>query len=212
MTSVNVINLISSTIDALKATTKDYNIVNDDKGLHETFHEAGRGLLLVEQALQTVKDQLDGHDLAGDAKSAISSLEACNTKAKLSESILKDVTQAPDASRFEHYKTAVRRKGKGNTVEVLVMGMMNDACDLARASAIEAAMEDQVKGLRHAIDRLSTMEPSVPNDQWANTFSNYGSGSQFNAPGGTQNNNMGSGNQFPGASFSGTVHFGNNPS
>lgn len=35
-----------------------------------------------------------------------------------------------------------------------------------------------------------------------------GSGSQFNAPGGTQNINTGSGNQFSGVTFNGTVSFG----
>ncbi|KAF8849318.1 hypothetical protein BDZ45DRAFT_680600 [Acephala macrosclerotiorum] len=203
MTNANVTSLVSSTIAILKATTKSYNIVSDDKGLRDAFHEAGRGLLLVEEALQP---------LAGDPQSAMSSLEACNAKAKLSESIFKDVAQALEASRFERYKVAVRQVGKGNMVEVLVKGMMNDACDLVKNSAIEAAMKTQIKGLHDAIDKLSTMEPSVPNEQLCNTFSNYGSGSQFNAPRGTQNNSTGSGNQFPGASFSGPVHFGNNPS
>ncbi|KAM5357709.1 hypothetical protein ACJZ2D_015994 [Fusarium nematophilum] len=40
------------------------------------------------------------------------------------------------------------------------------------------------------------------------SFNNYGSGDQFNAPGGTQNISKGIGNQFPGATFSGTVQFG----
>ena len=100
MTGANVTSLISSTIAILKATTKDYNIVNDDKDLREAFHGAGRGLLLVEEALQTAETQLDGRGLAGDPRSAMSSLEACNTKAKLSESIFKDVAQAPETARF----------------------------------------------------------------------------------------------------------------
>ncbi|KAH7176287.1 Alpha/Beta hydrolase protein [Dactylonectria macrodidyma] len=40
------------------------------------------------------------------------------------------------------------------------------------------------------------------------SFNCYGPGDQFNAPGGTQNISKGSGNQFPGATFSGTVQFG----
>ncbi|KAJ4269683.1 hypothetical protein NW762_001351 [Fusarium torreyae] len=42
----------------------------------------------------------------------------------------------------------------------------------------------------------------------SSSFYNYGTGDQFNALGGTQNINTGSGNQFPGASFSGSVRFG----
>ncbi|KAK4206119.1 Alpha/Beta hydrolase protein [Rhypophila decipiens] len=43
-------------------------------------------------------------------------------------------------------------------------------------------------------------------------FYSQGPGAQFNAPWGTQNNNTGSGSQFMGASFSGPVTFGKNPS
>jgi hypothetical protein len=42
----------------------------------------------------------------------------------------------------------------------------------------------------------------------SSSFNNYGTGNQFNAPDGTQNNNTGSGTQFPGASFGAPVHFG----
>ena len=210
MTGVNVNSLISSAIAILEATTKEYNIINDDKGLREAFHEAGRGLLLVQEALRTAETQLDIHGLAGDPQSAMSSLEACNAKAKLSESIFKDVAQAPESSRFERYKAAVQQQGKEKTAEVLTLGMMKDVCDLAENDKIKATMRDQVKGLRNAIDKLSKMEPSVPNEGSGNMFNSYGDSRQFNAPGGTQNNNTGSGNQFTGASFSGPVNFGRN--
>ncbi|RYO91811.1 hypothetical protein DL764_008236 [Monosporascus ibericus] len=206
MAGASITDLISSTIAILWVTTENYNMVRDDKGLREAFHEAGRGLLLVEEALQIAKTQLDARDLAGDPQTAMSSMEACNTKAKLSESIFKDVAQAPETSRFERYKTAVKRVGKENTIEVLVTGMMNDTCDLANDSAIEAAMKDQVKGLRDAIDKLSTAEPSVPKEPWGNSFSNSGSGKQFNNTKGTQYNSTDGGKQFFG-NFSGSVTF-----
>lgn len=40
------------------------------------------------------------------------------------------------------------------------------------------------------------------------SFNNFGPGDQLNAPGGTVNKSKGSGNQFPGATFSGPVQFG----
>lgn len=207
MTRANVTSLVSSTIAILEDTTKDYNIVKDDKGLREAFHEAGRGLPIVGEALRTAKTRLQGHDLAGDPQSAISALEACNAKTKLSQSIFNEVAQAPETSRFERYKAAMGRQGRRNLVEVLVAGMMNDTCTLAKESAIEATMETQIKALRDAMDTLSKMEPSVQAEQSGNTFSHYGSGHQFNATKGAQNNNTGSGNQFTGATFSGPVHF-----
>jgi hypothetical protein len=40
------------------------------------------------------------------------------------------------------------------------------------------------------------------------SFNHFGPGDQFNAPGGNQNISKGSGNHFPGATFSGPVQFG----
>ncbi|KAM6512087.1 hypothetical protein FALCPG4_017073 [Fusarium falciforme] len=192
--AATVTDLISTTITTLEAATRHYSVVKDDKGLREAFHEAGRGLLLVGRALQTAKAQLGGRDLAGDPQSAVDSLKECNTNAELSKSIFNAVAQAPETSRFERYKEAVRQEGKGRTVEVLMMGMMNDVCALAENDAIKAAIKDQVIGLRDAIEKLSKMEPSVPKDKPGHTFAHYGSGDQFNTPGGTQNISKGSGN------------------
>jgi hypothetical protein len=92
-------------------------------------------------------------------------------------------------------------------VEVLMMGMMNYVCVLAENDAIRAGLEDQVNALRGAIEQLSKMEPSVPNEGSGNTFTHFGSGDMLNAPGGTVNKSTGSGNHFPGATFSGSVTF-----
>lgn len=54
------------------------------------------------------------------------------------------------------------------------------------------------------------MEEAQVHKAASSSFTNYGSGLQFNAPGGTQNNNTGGGNQFLG-SFSGPVHFSGPP-
>ncbi|KJZ70322.1 hypothetical protein HIM_10290 [Hirsutella minnesotensis 3608] len=196
MAGANLTSLILSTITILNATTKNYNIVNNDNSLPEAFHEAGRGLLLVEEALQTAKTQLDGRD-PGDPQSTSSSLDACYTRAKLSESLFKVVSQA-ETPRFERYKMVVRQEGKGNKVEALVKGMLTNVCDLAKDVAIEAAIKGQLKGLRGAIGKLSTMEPSVPDEGLGHSYTNYG---------GTQNNNTGSGKQLVDAQFHAPVTF-----
>ena len=211
MEGANVNGLISSTVGTLESATREYNIINDDKSLQPSFYEAGRGLLLIVEALQTVQTHLDGHNLEGDPTSAISLLEVCYTKAKLSERIFRDVAQAPKTSRVERYKAAVRQEGNGATIEVLVKGMMKNVYDLAKGGAIEEAMKDKVKELHDAIEKLSTMDPSVSNAWSGTTFTSYGTASQFNNLGGTQNNSSGSGYQFPGANF-GTANFGKSSS
>jgi hypothetical protein len=211
MTGADITSLISSTIDILNASTENYQTIKDNKGLREAFHEAGRALHVVEEALQTARIQLDGRGLAENSQSAMTSLEACNTKAKLSESISKNVAQAPETARFERYKAAVQQQGNGKTAEALALGMMKDVCDLAENDTIKAEMEHHVHRLHDAINKLSKMEPSVPNESSSNNFNAYGDSRQFNTLRGTQNNNSGSGNQFPGATFSGPVNFAKIP-
>ncbi|KAK7397765.1 hypothetical protein QQX98_012866 [Neonectria punicea] len=207
-----VTNLISSTITTLDAATPHYNAVKDDRDLREAFHEAGRCLPLVRQVLQTANARLAERNLAGDpqsaqsAQSAMNSMKECNAKAMILENIFKAVAQDTSTSTFERYRSAARLGGQGWTVEDWMMRMMNDVCALAENDAIRAQMEDQVKGLCDAIERLSKMEPSVPRS--GGTFTLTGPGDQFNAPDGTQNISTGSGNQFPGAAFSGSVQFG----
>jgi hypothetical protein len=211
MASTAVINSISSTIITLKAIEEYYQIIKDDKGLREAFHEASRALHIVEEALQTAKTQLHRRSLAERSQSVMTSLKACNTKAKLFESILKIVSEAPETARFERYKAAVQQEGNGKTVEALAMAMMKDVCDVAENDTMKIGMEQHVKRLRDAINKLLKMEASVPNESSGNSFNAYNDSNQFNAIGGIQNNNTGSGHQFTGANFSGSVNFAKNP-
>ncbi|EWZ86334.1 hypothetical protein NW765_001377 [Fusarium oxysporum] len=135
------------------------------------------------------------------------SLKECNANAELSKDIFNAVAQAPETSRLECYKEAVRQEGKGRMVEALMMGMMNYVCVLAENDTIRAGLEDQVNILRGAIEQLSNMEPSVPNKGSGNTFTHFGYGDMLNVAGGTVNKSTGSGNHFPGATFSGPVTF-----
>ncbi|KAL8284670.1 hypothetical protein RB600_009204 [Gaeumannomyces tritici] len=193
---------LSSTITTLEAATQHYNIVKDDKSFREAFHEAGRGLPLVERALRGAQ-----RNLARVPQSTMIPLEACNANAKISASIFKAVAQGPETSRFERHKAAVRQEGKGSTVEVLVVGMMEDLCALAENYAIQ----DQVMGLREAIEKLSNMEPSLPKEESGNTFTHSGSGDIFNTTGGILNTSRGSGHHLPGAIFHAPVTFGSPP-
>ncbi|KAG5772103.1 hypothetical protein H9Q72_001599 [Fusarium xylarioides] len=202
-------DLISTTINDLEAAVYSYSAVQGDKALHAAIHEGGRNLFLVGRALEAAKTELGGRDLAGDAdaSSTMDLLKQCKVNAELSKIIFNAVALAPEASRSQRYKEVVRQEGDGRTVEVLVMGMINDVRLLAENDAVRAGIQDQVNALREAIGRLSAMESSVPGEASSYTFTNYGSGDVLSAPGGTINNSTGTGNHFPGASFFGTVSF-----
>jgi len=169
--------LFADTINAVEAAATCYNFVRDDKSLRKAFDEAGRSQGLVRQALQAANSDL------GDRKPTEKTAEldkACHAKAKLFESIFKEVAQAPEDSRFQRYKEVVREH-KGSTVEVLIAGMMKDVCGLAEGDVMKVAMEDQVLDLRDAMAKLSKMEPSVPKKKATHDFTNRGR-DHINAP------------------------------
>ncbi|KAJ5390820.1 uncharacterized protein N7496_001888 [Penicillium cataractarum] len=198
-------DLVLSIITTLDVAIDHYKVPEDDKGLREAFHESGRGLPLIRTALHHVQSQLGRRQLTGNPERALASLRECIPKGETSERIFNAVAQAPETSRFEAYKAAVRQEGKGRLIEELLVGMMTGVCDVAE----DLAIDDQVKALREAIERLSQMEPSVPREESGAIFNNYGSGEMLNAPYGTINMSSGTGPQFPGATFSGSVSFGN---
>jgi len=203
--SVTNSNIFADTIEAVGAAANSYNSVKDAKDLGETFHEAGRGQGLVLQALQAANAHHKGRE---PTEKTADLVKACDVKAKLSKDIFGEVAQAPEGSRFERYKEAVRGQ-KGRTVEVLTIGMMQDICKLAEDDTMKAGMESEMKKLRDAIAKLSGMEPSVLTEGAGRNFTNWGR-DQINVLGGTVNRSEGSGNHFPGATFTGAVTFGKN--
>ncbi|UPK91511.1 hypothetical protein LCI18_002446 [Fusarium solani-melongenae] len=67
--------------------------------------------------------------------------------------------------------------------------------------------ESQIRN--SAARQLRQPREEAPIKTLANSsFNNFGPGDQLNAPGGTVNKSTGSGNHFPGATFSGSVQFG----
>ncbi|EFQ99181.1 SesA protein [Nannizzia gypsea CBS 118893] len=200
MSADDLSSLISTTIEVLESAAAFYKRAENDTTLRKAFHAAGQGLPLITDALQATNDALNGRDLSSAAKRA---LGACSANANIAEDLFRDVARAPAASKYERYTTAVKRQG--HKVESVVVGMMKDVCQMAKDNAIQEAMQPHVKKLDEAVENLSKMEPSVPEEQRSGySFTNSGSGDQFNALGGSQHNNTSSGNQFLGSI--GSVH------
>jgi hypothetical protein len=203
MANSDVRDLVSRTITILQVTTEHYDAIDDDESLCETFHQAGRGLILIHRTLEAAQTHLSRDDLACDVQKALSPLKACKRNAELAETIFKTIALASETSRFNEYKAATR--GWGNRVEVLVINMMEALCHLADDVPIQIAGEKKAKTLRDAINKLSDMGPSIPNEESGNIWAHYGSGNLIT--GEIRNITRGQGPQFPGATFTGTVNF-----
>ncbi|UPK91690.1 hypothetical protein LCI18_002625 [Fusarium solani-melongenae] len=198
-----VARCIQRTIGALSSAASEYGVVKEDTTLQEAFHEAGRTLPLIQQALEESPAELQGV-----TQETLESLRECNAKSEICKAIFLAVADAQPEKRQEAYKEAAQKRSKGRTVEELAIGIATNVCGLGEILAIQK----HIKGLRGAIDRLSKMEPSLSKAKTDGVFNHYGSGDQLNAPGGTVNKSTGSGNHFPGGSFFGSMTFGNNPS
>lgn len=90
-----------------------------------------------ERHFQAAKSDIYGRKATGKTAGLV---EACYAKARLFEGSSK---QAPEGSRFERYKEAVRERKK-RAGEVPSVGMMKDMCKLAGDDAMKAARENRV--------------------------------------------------------------------
>jgi hypothetical protein len=78
-------------------------------------------------------------------------------------------------------------------------GMLEDIKLLVSNQAVKAITEAEVEKLVKAIEEMSAMPPSLPEDSPGNSINNYGFGTiNANTGIGTQNNNTGSGKLFIG--------------
>ncbi|KAI5457668.1 SesA protein [Mariannaea sp. PMI_226] len=198
-----IADFISGAIAALKIVEEASLALMGDTELPPAFHETGQRPRLVEQTLEAVRNELETLHLAG-SDVTIRSLEECSTKIELLQKIFEQIALEPQMSRRARYFALVRQHGKEAAVEVLMIRIMQAVLIVAEDGAVKRATERQAKELRGAINELSLMEPSMPNEG-GNQFGHYGSGPQLNNTGsGTQNNNMGSGSQY----HANTMHFG----
>jgi alkaline phosphatase len=105
-------------------------------------------------------------------------------------------------SRWDRYVKAARTIGKGGRVESLVRGILDDLQLLATRFP-EVATPRGKDQLAKAIEEVTGMEPSLPDDfEQTPAYAHYGSGSQ--------NVNPGSGNQYIN-SGPGNLHAGSGP-
>ena len=205
-----VVGLISGIIAIVDATKKVYDAAKDKQGLPAAFREVAERLPVVQNILANAKARAESGQIDDEAsKAAKAILEPCDSRVKGLNEIFRKVMPQEGDSRLDRYYKAARTLGKGDKVEMLMKGILDDLNLLSVQCGIETG--DHVEKLKEAIKEISALQPSVPDhifDETSYTNNNLGSGTQnnFNAPGGENYNNLGSGNQFMGAI--GTLNLG----
>jgi len=204
-----VLGIISSVIAIVDGAMQVYNAAGNAQGLPEAFQEVAGRLPIVENILRSAHQQIKDGTVDNEAcKGMIHIAEACQSKAKRLEVIFEKVLPEEDASRMERYLKAVRTLGKGNRVELLMKGMLEDVQLLADSHSMRAVTTEQAEQIVQALSDVSALPPSLDDrmlQEGSYSFINQGSGSQTNYQShGPQYINPGSGKMYNAEN----MHFG----
>jgi hypothetical protein len=153
-----VISLISAVIGIVQATKQVYDVANDAKDLPEAFREVGEKLPLVEDTLRLAEASVDDKS----AKIIKPVIETCKGKATILKELVQKVVPKADASRTQRYWTALRTLDKGSRVETLMKEILENLHLLADHGSFKVAKN--FEELAAAIDKLSKIEPSAPDE------------------------------------------------
>ncbi|KAF5698450.1 ankyrin repeat-containing protein [Fusarium mundagurra] len=196
MSGIEVVGLLTATITIVETINKVYNGLKDVDGLPAAFQEVIGRLPLVQTVLQAVEEQIqpDANDTATQAMKAV--VTRCKVRAEDLEKIFKAVASSEGMSRLERYRRVVRQLGKEKKVEALAKELLEDVHLLAERHAFQAATQAQVSQLREAIEELSQVGSSLP-DEDGFTLVHSGSGDNVAGNKYTGNNQYhGSGQAF----------------
>ncbi|KAJ8122476.1 hypothetical protein ONZ43_g1342 [Nemania bipapillata] len=176
-----IIGLVTGTINIVSALKTTYDAANNTQGLPQAFNEVAERLPLVRDTLQVTEDRLRALSPDEPTSSAIrTTVKEAHEKARKLEIIFQKCLPHEDASRLSRYVAALRILGKGNKVEVLMRGLLENVQDLANNQAIRAATAEQVSALARAVEAVGALEPSVSDDLIdlpSNAVRNHHSGS-----------------------------------
>ena len=176
-----VLGLISSIITIIDTTKKVYDAATNKTGLPKAFGECAVKLPLVKNILESIEK---GNVDEKGCKEAKGVSEGCKKKASTLEELFQKVIPAEGASRSERYYKAVKILGKGNEVESLMKGILEDLALLSSERIMKTPTKTQQEQIAKAISEIRDVPKSVPDDVFQETgpiINHSGSGTQYNA-------------------------------
>jgi hypothetical protein len=124
---IAVLGVISSIVSIVDGTKQVYDAAASAEGLPEAFREVADRLPIITNILDASKQYIKDKDVSEDScKGVRHVVEACQEKAKKLDDLFHKVIPGDSASRRERYFSAIRTLGKGNEVEKLMKGMLED--------------------------------------------------------------------------------------
>jgi N-terminal domain on NACHT_NTPase and P-loop NTPases len=158
-----VIGIISGIIAIIDATMKVYDAATDASGLPEVFRDVAKRLPFVQDTLQAAQGHLETNPDKASCNAMKPVLEDCKDKASRLAVIFEKVVPPADASRMDRYLLAAGTLGKGDTVESLMKGILDDIHLLTSNRITNLPTRPEIADLiRAAIVEVSAIPPSLP--------------------------------------------------
>lgn len=176
-----VLGLISSIITIIDTTKKVYDAATNKTGLPKAFVECAEKLPLVKNILESIEK---GNVYEKECKEAKGVVEGCKRKASTLEELFQKVIPADGASHRQRYYKAVKTLGKGNEVESLMRGILEDLALLNSERIMKTPTKTQQEQIAKAISEIRDVPKSVPDDLFQETgatINHSGSGTEYNA-------------------------------
>ena len=185
--AIAVLGVISSIVSIVDGTKKVYDAATNAQDLPEAFCTVAGRLPTVRNTLDSAKQHIDKGGVDEDSCKGVKHvIDACEKKAKKLDTLFQKAIPKDGARGFERYCIVVKQLGKGNQVENLMTGMLEDIQVLACERGIKTANKAQQDQIVEAITELSAVLPSIPEHVFQKTGftnANHGSGAQDNAQG-----------------------------
>lgn len=106
------------------------------------------------------------------------------------EEIFEKIIYGPSDTRHERYLKALRRLGKGNKVEELMLSLTKDVQLIVNHDTVMSTNQHQNAGLENIISEMKSATSSVPDENTSTKTFDSGGGAQ------TNNVNSGRGKQY----------------
>jgi hypothetical protein len=158
-----VIGLISGIVAIIDATIQVYDAATDASGLPEVFRDVGKRLPFVRDTLQAAKGHLETNRDKASYNAVKLVLDDCEEKANRLAAIFEKVVPPADASRMDRYLLAARTLGKGDTVESLMKGILDDIHLLTSNRVTNLPTRAEIAVLiQSAVVEVSAIPSSLP--------------------------------------------------
>ncbi|KAK2874987.1 hypothetical protein FQN49_001887, partial [Arthroderma sp. PD_2] len=181
---MEVVSGISAVIGIIDASVKIYNNARKDMKLPETFEVVGCQLPIILDTLQSYKTHITSNkeSIPTDVcESLEKTIDKCKEKTKKMREIFEEIIAGEKDGWERRYLKAIRKLGKGNKVEELMISITKDVQLLVNHHAVKFTDGGRDSKLGDMIKEMKCVESSVPDDETAAMIFNNSGRAQTNS-------------------------------